>query len=282
MPLNADPTYPRDRAPSVGSARRRSNAAAPSRWVDLSGPTESSPSEATAVKIDLLDHREGACVLGMGRLLPTDFPDGLAISNETITLTTHTGTHMDAPRHYGPTSGGRRARAIDEVPLEWCHGPGVRLDLRHVPIGEGITIDHVQLALAAARHTLAAGDIVLLWTGADRLWGTRAYLTDFPGLTGAATRFILAAGVHVIGVDAWGLDRPMQRMIDDYHATGDRSLLWPAHMVGREIEYLQLEKLAGLHALPGSTGFDVLCFPVRVTGAGAAWTRVVADVVQPP
>lgn len=282
MPLNATRTHPQGRALPTSSGRRRSDAAAPTRWLDLSVPTESSPSEATAVVIDLLDHRAGASVLGMGRLQPTDFPDGLAISNETVTLTTHTGTHMDAPRHYGPLSGGRPARAIDEVPLEWCHGPGVRLDLRDVPAGEGITIDHLRAALVAARHTLAADDIVLLWTGADRLWGTREYLTDFPGLTGAATHFILEAGVHVIGIDAWGLDRPMQRMIDDYHATGDRSLLWPAHMVGREIEYLQLEKLAGLHALPGPTGFAVLCFPVRVTGAGAAWTRVVADVASQP
>jgi kynurenine formamidase len=258
--------------------RRGSAAAAPARWVDLSAPTESSPSEATPVAVDVLDHRAGARVLGMGRLRPEDFPDGLAISNETVTLTTHTGTHMDAPRHYGPTSGGRPARSIDDVPLDWCHGRGVRLDLRHVAAGDAIAVEDVRAALAAAGHVLAAGDIVLLWTGADRLWGTRDYLSEYPGLSGAATRFVLDAGVRVIGIDAWGLDRPMTRMIDEYHATGDRSVLWPAHMVGREREYLQLEKLAGLGALPGATGFDVLCFPVRVTGAGAAWTRVVADL----
>ena len=282
MLLNATRTPGRDRAPATRSARRRSGPAAPGRWIDLSAPTESSPSEATEVQIDVLDHSAGAAVLGMGRLAPSDFPDGLAISNETVTLTTHTGTHMDAPLHYGPASAGRPARAIDEVPLHWCHGPGVRLDVRHVPAGDGITVDHVRAALAGADHALAAGDVVLLWTGADLLWGRREYLTDFPGLTGAATRFILDAGVHVIGIDAWGLDRPMQRMIDDYEASGDRSLLWPAHMVGREIEYLQLEKLAGLAALPGPTGFAVLCFPVRVSGAGAAWTRVVADAGPTP
>lgn len=214
----------------------------------------------------------------MGRLGPEDFPGGLAISNETVTLTTHSGTHVDAPRHYGPRTGDRPARTIDEVPLDWCHGPGVRLDVRHVAPGGEITAADVRDALAAADHRLVAGDIVLLWTGADALWGSSSYLSDFPGLGAAATRMILDAGVRVIGIDAWGLDRPMRAMIDEYEATGDRSVLWPAHMVGRTCEYLQLEKLAGLDGLPGASGFEVSCFPVRVTGAGAAWARVVADL----
>lgn len=228
--------------------------------------------------VDVLDHAAGAAVLGRGRLRAEDFPDGMAISNETVTLTTHTGTHMDAPLHYGPRTGDRRARSIDEVPLEWCHGPGVRLDLRHLTPGVGISVADLRLALERAAHELAAGDIVLLWTGADRFWGSEQYLTEFPGLTGEATAWLVAAGVRVIGIDAWGMDRPMAGMVEDYLATGDRSVLWPAHIVGREHEYLQLEKLGGLAALPAATGFVVSCFPVRVTGAGAAWTRVVAQV----
>jgi kynurenine formamidase len=255
--------------------------ARPVRWIDLSAPTEPSPSEATPIEVRTLDHRDGAAVLGMGRLCAEDFPDGLAISNETVTLTTHSGTHVDAPRHYGPTTGDRPARTIDEVPLDWCHGPGVRVDVRHIPDGAEITADHVRGALAEIGHQLAPGDVVLLWTGADALWGTGAYLTDFPGLGAEATRFILGAGVRVIGTDAWGLDRPIRAMVDDYEATGDGSVLWPAHIVGRELEYLQLEKLAGLGELPGSLGFEVMCFPVRLMGAGASWARVVAAVSAP-
>ncbi|MEU8891106.1 cyclase family protein [Streptomyces sp. NPDC048442] len=243
------------------------------RYIDLSVATQDSPSEATRVKVDLLDHRTGATVLG---LMPDDFPDRMAISNETVTLTTHTGTHMDAPLHYGPLSGGKAAKSIDKVPLDWCHGPGVRLDLRRVPPGEGITVAHVRAALADAGHTPAPGDIVLLWTGADALWGSPEYLTSYPGLTGEATAFLVEQGIRVIGIDAWGLDRPMHRMIEDYRRTGDRSFLWPAHIYGRTREYVQLEKLANLGALRGATGFTVACFPVSLAGAGAGWTRVVA------
>lgn len=243
------------------------------RLIDLSVVLRDAPSEMTPVKIDPLGHREGATVIGLS---PEDFPDGMFISNETVTLTTHTGTHMDAPLHYGPLSGGKPAKSIDQVPLEWCYGPGVRLDVRHVPVGEGITVDHLTEALAAIGHELTAGDIVLLWTGADVLWGDARYLTDFPGLTGEGTRFLVERGVRVIGIDTWGLDRPARTMIEEYKRTGDRSVLWPAHIYGRTREYLQLEKLANLGSLPAPTGFTVSCFPVPVGGAGAGWTRVVA------
>ncbi|GGZ97203.1 cyclase family protein [Streptomyces echinoruber] len=248
------------------------------RFLDLSVATRSTPSEATPVTVELLDHRTGATVLGLS---PEDFPDSMAISNETVTLTTHTGTHMDAPLHYGPLSGGAPAKSIDQVPLEWCYGPGLRLDVRHVPAGREITVDQLIGAIDAAGHEPAPGDVVLLWTGADSLWGTAEYLTSYPGLSGKATAYLVERGVRVIGIDAWGLDRPMREMVEEYRRTGDSSVLWPAHVYGRTREYLQLEKLAGLGTLPGSTGFTVACFPVSIAGAGAGWTRVVAIVEGP-
>ncbi|MFI9402178.1 cyclase family protein [Nocardia sp. NPDC052316] len=243
--------------------------------IDLSVVLRDAPSEATPVKIDLLDHRSGATVLG---LAPEDFPDGMAISNETVTLTTHTGTHMDAPLHYGPLCEGRPARSIDQVPLEWCYGPGVRLDLRAVPAGEAITPADLAAALDRIDHELSPGEIVLLWTGADRFWGTAAYLDHYPGLSGEGTQFLVEQGIRVIGIDAWGLDRPMRQMIDEYRRSRDPRALWPAHVYGREREYLQLEKLAQLAELPTATGFTIACFPIPVGGAGAGWTRVVAIV----
>ncbi len=94
---------------------------------------------------------------------------------------------------------------------------------------------------------------MLLWTGADELWGSAEYLSSYPGLSGKATRYLVERGVKVIGIDAWGLDRPIPTMLEEYRRTGDRSLLWPAHHFGREQEYLQLEKLAGLGRLPAGT-----------------------------
>ncbi len=94
---------------------------------------------------------------------------------------------------------------------------------------------------------------------------------------GPATHLLLDLGVRVIGTDAFSLDAPFGDIIRRYRETKDRSVLWPAHFAGREREYCQLERLANLDALP-PYGFRLTCFPVKITGAGAGWTRAVALV----
>ncbi len=56
---------------------------------------------------------------------PEDFLDGEAAAAEWVKLTTHNGTHLDAPWHFHSTMNkGERSITIDEVPLEWCFQPG--------------------------------------------------------------------------------------------------------------------------------------------------------------
>ena len=53
-----------------------------------------------------------------------DLPDGKGWAVETVKLSTHNGTHLDAPWHYHPTMNeGERSWTIDEVPLDWCFQP---------------------------------------------------------------------------------------------------------------------------------------------------------------
>ncbi|MFD1909292.1 cyclase family protein [Paenibacillus rhizoplanae] len=91
---------------------------------------------------------------------------------EMITASTHTGTHFDAPLHFGSRSEGEPAASIDEVPLEWCFGDGVVLDFTHIPAGEAIEEQDIVQALERIGYTLKPLDIVLIRTGADRHWGT--------------------------------------------------------------------------------------------------------------
>lgn len=59
----------------------------------------------------------------------TDLLEGKGWAIEECHLTTHNGTHLDAPYHYHPTmNNGQRAITIDEVPLSWCFNPGKRKD----------------------------------------------------------------------------------------------------------------------------------------------------------
>ena len=90
-----------------------------------------------------------------------------------------------------------------------------------------------------------------------------------------ATLWLLERGVRVTGTDAWSWDAPFVYTRRRYAETGDASLIWEGHKAGCEIGYCHLEKLHNLERLPPS-GFTVACFPVKVRGGSAGWTRAVA------
>lgn len=201
---------------------------------------------------------------------------GLGNAVEVVTAGTHTSTHMDAPWHYGPISEGKRARTIDEVPLEWCFNDGVRLDFRHRGDGHVITPEEIEAELQRIGYQIKPLDIVLIWTGCDKRMATKDYFKQ-PGLGREAVLWLTERGVKVIGIDAWGLDTSFAAMAEEFKRTGNGAVLWPAHFAGIEREYCQLEKLANLEQLPPH-GFEVMCFPIKVQGGSGGWSRVVALV----
>lgn len=244
---------------------------------------DASSYEADPITHEILDPRAGAIHMASEMrehfgidISPDELPGGEFLSLDRITLTSHTGTHVDAPSHYGSAAlyHDGPPRNIDEMPLEWFHGRGVVLDV--TGHGPGVVgVEHLLRAFERIGHTPRAREIVLLNTGASAWAGTPRYFTDFVGLDGPATELLLDLGVRVIGTDAFSLDAPFADIVARYRATRNRLVLWPAHMLGRRREYCQLERLANLEALP-PYGFWLSCFPIRIVGAGAGWARAVA------
>ena len=201
--------------------------------------------------------------------------EGFAAS-ETLTLTTHNGTHLDAPWHYHPTmNNGERAITIDEVPLDWCFRPGVKLDFRDLPDGHVVTAAEIEAELARIGHTLSPFDIVLVNTRAGSRLGEADFLGAGVGIGYEATMYLTTRGVRVTGTDAWSWDAPFAITARRVAETGDTSLIWEGHKAGREIGYCHMEKLTNLECLP-PFGFTVACFPCKVKGGSAGWTRAVA------
>src|SRR3954471_841977 len=144
----------------------------PHRLIDLSVPLEhQASSEPMPADIHYVTHAgEGREQIErfMGvRGADLVYSTGWGWAVEEIRSITHTGTHVDAPYHYGPTSEGQPARRIDEVPLEWCFAPGVVLDVRHKAAGDFITVEDLRAGLERIDYRLKPLDIVLLHTGAD-------------------------------------------------------------------------------------------------------------------
>jgi kynurenine formamidase len=172
---------------------------------------------------------------------------------------------------------GERAITIDEVPLDWCLQPGVKLDFRALPDGYVVTADDVKRELERIGHALEPLDIVVVNTRAGSAYGKPDYVAAGCGMGREATLYLLERGVRLTGTDAWSWDAPFVHTKDKYMASGNADLIWEGHKAGREIGYCHLEKLHNLEALP-SHGFTVSCFPVKIRGASAGWTRAVAII----
>jgi len=256
------------------------------RLIDLSSPVDAKAWEPDPIVHQILTPAEGARHMSeeMKRHFDIHFEPGVLdggelLSLDTFTLTSHTGTHVDAPSHYGTFATYGVPRHIDQMPLDWFHRPAICLDLTDQPVGAS-GVDVLAKEFARIGRTPEPYDIVILHTGASAHLGTERYFTHFTGLDGPATRYLLDFGVKVIGTDAFSLDAPFGDMIRRYRETGDRSVLWPAHFAGREREYCQIERLHNLEALPAAYGFTVSCLPVKLAGAGAGWARAVALVEE--
>ena len=95
---------------------------------DLSIPMEDSPSEPQPVKVEHKTHDTSLpiieFVLGAKQ---SDMVDGLGWADDAVSLSAHSGTHVDAPWHYAPISESKKARTIDEIPLDWFYHDGVVL-----------------------------------------------------------------------------------------------------------------------------------------------------------
>lgn len=248
------------------------------RIVDLSATIENiavSPVDQTVIEYS--DHAAGAAAIeGMMGVPRALLRDGEGWAVETIRqLSTHGATHVDAPYHYNSRIQGKPAQTIDELPLEWFFGNGVKLDMRHKADGDAMTAADAQAALSKAGHTLKPGDIVLVQTGCDRYYGQPDYMAHGCGATAEATCWLYDQGVRVMGIDAWGWDRPLHLQAADAIARQERGIFWEAHQC--DLAYSQIERLVNLDALP-PTGFKVTCFPLKIKGASAAPARVVAII----
>lgn len=186
----------------------------------------------------------------------------------------HSTTHLDAPWHYGPTCEGRPSKTIDQIPLEWCFNEGIVIDMSHKADFDPITVDDIQFFLKKNNLILEPNMIVLIKTGRDKYKG-EDFLFKGTGMSASATEWIIDQGIKVMGIDQWGWDIPLKYMANKAKIENDKSLFWESHLVGIKKEYIHIEQLTNLDALP-ITGFKIAVFPLKIKGGSAAPARVVA------
>jgi kynurenine formamidase len=254
----------------------------PRRFVDLSIYLENdvvSDPPAYAPHIEYLTHQNTVSQIEpfFPGLKKEDLPDGEGWAVEFVELSTHNGTHMDAPWHYHSTtdSGARPAPSIDQAPLDRFFRPGVKLDFSGLPHGHVVSAAEVAAELARIDYVLKPLDIVLVQSGA--VYGSERFTDQGVGLGAEATLWLTETGVEVVGTDAWSWDAPFSHTAKRWAESRDASIIWEGHKAGRIRPYYQIEKLANLSQLPPH-GFMVSCFPVKIERASAGWIRAVAII----
>jgi len=178
-----------------------------------------------------------------------------------ISMGDHAGTHVDAPAHFDarPT-----ALSIDQVPLENFYTEAVCLDLSHVPLKSDVLVEDLEQAEQRARVTIQPRDTVFLYMAVhERLFGTPAYVTDFPGLTKESAEWLGRKGIVSFGVEAVSPGRP-----------GRNNFL--VHLVCRDLGFTHMESLCSLDKLVGKGRFRFIGFPLKIKGGSGSPIRAVA------
>jgi kynurenine formamidase len=190
------------------------------------------------------------------------FEGGFSFQTLAFTLNDNGPTHVDSFSHLDPRAG---ALTIDQMPLVMFYGPAVCLDVSHVPPRTDITADHLRAANKASAVQVDRGDIVLLHTADwNRHGGTRAYLTEFPGLGESGAEWIVSEGIKTFGVDSPTPDNPASR-------------IYPCHMMCRQAGITHFENLANLDKVLNRR-FTFAGFPLKLRGAHGGPTRAVAII----
>lgn len=164
----------------------------------------------------------------------------------TLHMSAHTGTHVDAPRHFFDAGPGTEA-----LPLEMLLG---RARVIEVASRTGIAAEDLEpIGLA--------GEIrLLIKTHNSSFWGSPTFREDYVGVTDSGAKHLVARGIKVVGVDYLS--------VEQFKNVGK-----PAHHVLLGAGTIVIEGLDLRGVEPGI--YDMLCLPLRVVGSDGAPARVV-------
>jgi arylformamidase len=123
--------------------------------------------------------------------------DGVDLTK--ITMGSHTGTHLDAPRHFIPHGIG-----IDKIPPNKLIGEAYVADLSKKPIGSGITSKDLRREL---EEEIERDDIVVIYTGCSEHWGDKSINRDYTYLTGDAAEYLVSKRVRAVGIDFLSVEK---------------------------------------------------------------------------
>jgi arylformamidase len=115
-----------------------------------------------------------------------------------ITMGSHTGTHVDAPKHFI-----RDGIGIDLIPPSRLIGDAYVADFSNKPIGSGITADDFR----RLERGFGPDDMVVCYTGCSEHWGEDSVTTNYTYLTKDAADYLVSRRVRAVGIDFLSIEK---------------------------------------------------------------------------
>ena len=178
---------------------------------------------------------------------------GHKANNTTIHMSVHTGTHMDSPRHFIADG-----KTIDQMPFDITLGQA-----RVIEISDPVSVKAEELA----QHNIKRGERILLKTrNSPKFWQTDTISGDFIYITRGAARFLVDAGVKLVGIDSLSvgsLDDPDQTTPDTHQI-----------LLGNETWIIEGLNLTGVSA----GNYNLICLPLKLNDTEGSPVRA---IIQP-
>lgn len=173
-----------------------------------------------------------------------------------ITITSHIGTHIDAPAHAM-----KNGKTLDQLPISNYVGSGICIDVSELR-GKEIPLSIIEKDFQPKKHTA----FIILHSGYYKKWGSDEYLQNFPVLSSQAAEYIVSCGVKGVGVDMISVD-----------PTDSTTL--PIHIVLLGNNIVIIENLNNTQELLNKE-FTFHCAPLPIFDADGSPVRVYATIDQ--
>ncbi len=174
-----------------------------------------------------------------------------------LVLGTHTGTHLDAPRHFVT-----KGQTVDALPLEVLVGPAMVLDFSSATAGQEIGIEDIERPLGPEKP-----ERIILRFDWDRHWGKMEYYSNHPFLSQKAARWLVEQKVKMVTMDTPMPDNPKHGRGNDPDS--------PNHKIFLENKVIIVEYLCNLKALTKKT-VELIVLPLKIQDGDGSPVRCIA------
>jgi len=176
---------------------------------------------------------------------------------ELLFLSTHTGTHMDAPHHFL-----EKGAKIHEISLEKLVSEAVLIKSRKKS-NESITKTDIQKF--EKKHGKIDGfSSVIFSTGWQRNLQKKYYFTESPGLAVSAAKYLASKKISLVGIDSPSIDVGTDPKFS-------------VHQIFAKKGMLIVENLANLDKIKSPT-FHLVVLPLKLKNATGSPVRAIAFV----